>query len=218
LEPILSNPKQMQSLGEEIANSISHGIGLLCALIGTPFLITHAARHGDVGFIVGTIVFAASMIVLYFASTLYHAWPIGKVKRCFRIVEHSAIFILIAGTYTPLTLGLLRGTLGWTLFGMVWGLAVAGITLKTIYKASHPILSTTLYLVMGWLAVMAIKPLLSSMPAAGLFLLIAGGFSYTVGVVFFATDSRIPYGHFIWHLFVIVGTTCHYFLVLWYAA
>jgi hemolysin III len=215
---ILANQGQMQSQGEEIANSISHGLGLVGALIGTPFLIIHAVRHGDAGFIVGTIVFAASMILLYLASTLYHAWPVGRVKHCFRILEHSAIFILIAGTYTPLTLGILRGAFGWTLFGMVWGLAIAGIALKSIYKASHPILSTALYLVMGWLAVMAVRPLLSSMPTAGLFLLIAGGLSYTVGVAFFATDSRISYGHLIWHLFVITGTTCHYFLVLWYAA
>jgi hemolysin III len=210
--------EQMQSQGEEIANSISHGVGLVGALIGTPFLIIHAVRHEDAGFIAGTIVFAAAMIILYLASTLYHAWPVGKVKHCFRIVEHSAIFILIAGTYTPLTLGILRSALGWTLFGMVWGLAIAGIALKVIYEASHPILSTALYLVMGWLAVMAVKPLLTNMPNAGLFLLIAGGLSYTVGVIFFAADSRMPYGHFIWHLFVITGTICHYFLVLWYAA
>ena len=214
----LTTIEQMQSQGEEMANSISHGIGLVGALIGTPFLVIHAVRIGNAGFIVGTIVFAASTILLYLASTLYHAWPVGRVKHCFRIIEHSAIFILIAGTYTPLTLGLLRGAFGWTLFGMVWGLAIVGIMLKTIYKASHPILSTALYLVMGWLAVIAVKPLFSSMPNAGLFLLIAGGLSYTVGVAFFATDSRIPYGHFIWHLFVITGTTCHYFLVLWYAA
>ena len=218
MQIILSNLKEMQSQGEEIANSISHGIGLVGALIGTPFLIIQAVRHGDVGFIVGTIVFAAAMILLYLASTLYHAWPVGKVKHRFRIVEHCAIFMLIAGTYTPLTLGVLRGTIGWTLFVIVWGLAIAGITMKTIYQASYPILSTALYLVMGWLAVLAVKPLFAGMPAAGLFLLFAGGLSYTVGVAFFATDSRIPYGHFIWHLFVITGTTCHYFLVLWYAA
>lgn len=215
---ILSTLKQRPAQGEEIANSISHGTGLVGALIGTPFLIIHAVRHGNAGFIVGTSVFAAAMILLYLASTLYHAWPIGKAKDCFQIIEHAVIYILIAGTYTPLTLGILRGAVGWTLFGMVWGLAIAGIILKAIYKASHPILSTTLYLVMGWLAVIAVKPLLSSMPTGGLFLLIGGGLSYTVGVAFYATDSRIPYGHLIWHLFVITGTTCHYFLVLWYAS
>ena len=126
VQAVLSNPKRVQSQGEEIANSISHGTGLVGALVRTPFLVMHAARHGDTGFIVGTSVFCASMILLYLASALYHAWPIGKAKRCFRIIEHSAIFILIAGTYTPLTLGILRGALGWTLFGVIWGLAMPG--------------------------------------------------------------------------------------------
>ena len=214
----LLNPKREQSQGEEIANSISHGIGLIAALVGTLFLVMRAAQHGDAGFIVGTSLFCASMILLYLASTLYHALPTGKVKRCFRVIEHSAIFILIAGTYTPLTLGVLRGAFGWTIFGIVWGLAIAGVALKAIYKTAHPILSTCLYLLMGWLLVIAVKPLFANMPTAGLFWLIAGGLSYTAGIAFFATDSRLKYGHLIWHLFVMAGTTCHYFLVLWYAA
>jgi hemolysin III len=218
LRKFQSNPKHRQSQGEEIANSISHGIGLVGALIGTPFLIMHAVQQGDAGFIVGTSVFSISMILLYLASTLYHAWPIGKTKRCFRIIEHSAIFILIAGTYTPLTLGILRGAFGWTLFGVIWGLAIAGVALKAFYKTAHPILSTCLYLLMGWLLVIAVVPLFTRMSTAGLFWLVAGGLSYTAGVAFFATDSRLKYGHLIWHLFVIGGTTCHYFLVLWYAA
>ncbi len=218
MHTVLSNPKRVQSQGEEIANSISHGAGLVGALAGTPFLILHAVRHWDAAYIVGTSVFSGSMILLYLASALYHACPIGKIKRCFRIIEHSAIFILIAGTYTPLTLGILRGAMGWMLFGAIWGLAATGVVLKAFYQTAHPILSTCLYLLMGWLLVIAVKPLLAGMSAAGLFLLIAGGLSYTAGVAFFATDSRIPYGHFIWHLFVITGTTCHYFLVLWYAA
>lgn len=215
---IPSNTKPLQSRGEEIANSLSHGIGLIAALAGTPVLVRHAVQLGDAGFIVGTSIFSASVILLYLSSTLYHAWPIGKAKRCFRIIEHSAIFILIAGTYTPLTLGILRGAFGWTLFGIIWSLAAAGITLKTIYKTAHPVLSTCLYLLMGWLLVIAVKPLMARMPAAGLFLLVAGGVSYTAGVAFFATDSRVPYGHFIWHLFVIAGTACHYFLILGYVA
>ena len=213
-----SNFKRAQSKGEEISNSISHGIGLVGALVGTPILIMHAARNENAVFVVGTGIFSATMILLYLASSLYHALPKGKAKRCIRVIEHSAIFFLIAGTYTPLTLGVLRGAIGWTLFGVIWGLALAGVVLKAFYKTTHPIISTGLYLLMGWLIVIAVVPLFARMSTAGLFWLVAGGLSYTAGVVFFATDSRLKYGHLIWHLFVIGGTTCHYFMVLWYAA
>ena len=213
-----AGPEREQSLGEEIANSISHGTGLVAAIVGTPFLILHAARHGDAGFIVGASIFCATVILLYIASTLYHALPTGKAKRVFRILEHSAIFLLIAGTYTPFTLGVLRGAWGWTLFGVVWSLAAAGVALKAFAKDSHPILSTCLYLLMGWVIVIAVDPLIARVPTAGLLWLIAGGLSYTAGVAFFATDSRLLYGHLIWHLFVMAGTACHYFAVLWYAA
>ncbi len=213
----LSNSRA-QSPGEEIANSVSHGIAVVAALIGTPFLIVNAARHGGAALIVGTSVFAATAMCLYLASTLYHALPAGKAKRVFRIIEHSAIFLLIAGTYTPFTLGVLGGAWGWTLFGLVWSLAVAGVLLKAAATMSHPILSTALYLSMGWLIVLAVEPLLARVPTAGLLWLLAGGLSYTVGVAFFATDSRLRYGHFIWHLFVMAGTAFHYFAVLWYAA
>ena len=215
---LLAGPKREQSQEEEIANSISHGIGLVAALVGTPFLITHAARHGDTGFLVGTSLFSATVIFLYLASTIYHALPMGKAKRVFRVIEHSTIFLLIAGTYTPFTLGVLRGVWGWTLFVVVWGLAVAGVVLKAFNKDTSPILSTGLYLFMGWIVVIAIDPLVARVPTAGLLWLIAGGLSYTVGVAFFATDSRLRYGHLIWHLFVMAGTACHYFAVLWYAA
>jgi len=210
--------KREQSQAEEIANSISHGIGLVAALVGAPFLIMHAVRHGDTGFIVGTSVFSATMIFLYLASTLYHALPMGKAKGVFRVIEHSAIFLLIAGTYTPFTLGVLRGAWGWTLLGVVWGLAIVGVALKVFDKAYHPILSTGLYLLMGWIVVIAVDPLLARVPTAGFLWLLAGGLSYTAGVAFFATDSRLQYGHLIWHLFVIAGTACHYFAVIWYAA
>ncbi len=214
---LIDNPKREQSQGEEIANSISHGIGLVASLVGVPFLIIGAVRHGDTGFIIGTSIFSATIILLYLTSTFYHALPMGKAKHVFRIIEHSAIFLLIAGTYTPFTLGVLRGAWGWTLFGVVWGLAATGVVLKTFFKMSHPILSTAIYLLMGWLIVIAIDPLSTKLPTSGMLLLIAGGLSYTVGVGFFATGSRMHYGHLIWHLFVMAGTTCHYFAVLWFA-
>jgi len=211
-------PPREQTKGEEIANSISHGIGLVIALLGAPFMILHAIQHDSAKFLVGTCIFSATMIFLYLASTLYHALPKGKAKRVFRSIEHSAIFLLIAGTYTPFTLGVLNGAWGWTIFGLVWGLAVTGVTLKIIYQASHPMLFTSLYLLMGWVIVIAVNPMLALVPTEGLLWLLAGGLSYTAGVVFFATDAQLKYGHFIWHLFVIAGTGCHYFAVLWYAA
>lgn len=177
-----------------------------------------AARHGDARFVVGASIFAATMILLYLSSTLYHALPVGQAKRTFRVIEHSAIFLLIAGTYTPFTLGVLRGAWGWALLGLVWGLAAAGVALKLFNKGARPILSTANYLMMGWLVVIAVDPMVARVPTAGLLWLIAGGVSYTAGVVFFALDSRLKYGHLIWHLFVMAGTACHYFAVLWYAA
>lgn len=213
----MTSPRE-QSLGEELANSVSHGVALVAILLGTPFLVINAVRQGAAGPVVGASVFCATAMLLYLSSTLYHALTPGKAKRVFRIIEHSAIFLLIAGTYTPFTLGILKGAWGWTLFGLVWSLAVAGVALKALERKSHPIISTGLYLLMGWLIVLAIDPMLAKVPTAGLLWLIAGGLSYTVGVVFFATDSRLKYGHFIWHLFVMSGTVCHYFAVYWYAA
>ncbi|SDH75581.1 hemolysin III family protein [Nitrosomonas sp. Nm132] len=215
---LLAVPKREQSREEEIANSISHGIGLIAALAAAPFLVMHAMKHEDTGFIVGASLFAAAMVLLYLASTLYHALPQGKAKRVFKIVEHSAIFLLIAGTYTPFTLGVLRGAWGWTLLGIVWSFAAIGVALKVFDKMHNPIISISLYLLMGWLILIAIYPLYIRIPASGLLWLVAGGVAYTVGVFFFVTDSRLRYGHFIWHLFVMVGTACHYFAVLWYAA
>jgi len=207
-----------QSQGEEIANSISHGFGLIAAIVGTPFLIIHASHLGSTAFIVGTSIFSLTTILLYLASTLYHALPVSRAKRIFQIIEHAAIFFLIAGTYTPFTLGILYGAWGWSLFGIIWGLAIAGVMLKVFAKLSHPVLSTGLYLLMGWVMVIAINPLLARGSTAGFFWLLGGGLAYTVGVIFFAYDSRLRYGHLIWHLFVLAGTICHYFAVLWHGA
>ncbi|MBC8019296.1 MAG: hemolysin III family protein [Verrucomicrobia bacterium] len=207
-----------QSRGEEIANSISHGIGLVAVIVASPYLIVRAVESGDTGFIVGVNLFIASMTLLYLASTLYHALPTGKTKSLFQVIEHSAIFLLIAGTYSPFTLGVLRGVWGWTVFGLVWGLAMVGVVLKVFNRLFHPVASTGLYLLMGWLILIAINPLTSRVSLSGILWLGAGGVAYTAGVAFFAAESRLKYGHFIWHLFVMTGTTCHYFAVFWYAA
>ncbi|MCG5523422.1 hemolysin III family protein [Ectothiorhodospira haloalkaliphila] len=210
--------RRRQTLGEEIANSVSHGAALVAVIVGIPFLILEAVRSGSAAFVVGVSVFSATMVVLYLSSTLYHAMPHGRAKRVFRVVDHSVIFLMIAGTYTPFTLGVLGGPWGWTLFGLVWGLAGLGVLLKSFNGLSHPVLSTGLYLLMGWLVVIAIVPLYNLMPTPGLMWLVAGGLAYTGGVVFYALDQRVRYGHFIWHLFVIAGTVCHYFAILWYGA
>lgn len=210
--------KRPQSLGEEVANSVSHGMGLIAALAAAPFLMMHAARRQDAGFIAGACIFAATMVLLYLASTLYHALPAGKAKRVLRAIEHCAIFLLIAGTYSPFMLGVLRGAWGWTLFGLIWGLALVGVVLKTLDRLSHPIASTGLYLLMGWLLLIAVKPFYARVPVPGLLWLVAGGLAYTAGVFFFAIDSRVRYAHFAWHVFVLTGTACHYFAVLWYAS
>ena len=210
--------RREQSPTEELANSLSHGLALVVALVGGPYLIVQAVRRADAVFVVGTSLFCVTIVALYLASTLYHALPAGRAKRVLRVIDHSSIFLLIAGSYTPFTLGVLRGAWGWALFGVVWGLALVGIVLKSVGKASHPIASTGLYLLMGWLVVIAVDPLFAKVPTAGLLWLLAGGLFYTAGVAFYATDSRLPFGHLIWHLFVVAGTACHFLAVLWYAA
>ncbi len=207
--------KREPSLGEEIANCVSHGVGLLAALAATPFLILEARRGGAVA-IVGASIFAGTVIVLYLASTLYHALPKNTAKRVFRVIDHSAIFLLIAGTYTPFTLGVLRGAWGWILFGVVWGLAIVGVTLKSVGGIRYPRLSTMLYVGMGWVALVAIRPLWLYVPLAGWLWLIAGGLAYTGGIAFYAAE-RLRYGHLVWHVFVMMGTACHFVAVLWYA-
>jgi hemolysin III len=214
---LLEVRERAQSLGEEIANSVSHGVGLLAAVAAAPILIVAAVWRGSAAGIVGASVFAATVVVLYSTSTLYHALPESRAKRVFRVLDHGAIFLLIAGTYTPFTLGVLHGAWGWTLFGLVWGLAVAGVVLKAAGGVRYPVISTSLYLAMGWLVLIAVKPMWDRVPMWGLFWLLAGGLAYTLGVAFFAA-KRVPYGHFVWHLFVLVGTVCHFIAVLRYAA
>jgi hemolysin III len=212
----LVSEERAQSLGEEIANSVSHGVGFLAALAASPVLIFSAVQNDSSAGIVGASVFAFTMVLLYITSALYHTLARNKAKRVFQVLDHGAIFLLIAGTYTPFTLGVLRGAWGWTLFGIVWGLAVVGVVLQSIGGAKYQRLSTILYLAMGWLIIIAVKPLWLNMPSWGLFWLLAGGAAYTAGVGFYAAN-RVRYAHFIWHLFVIAGTACHFIAVLRYA-
>jgi hemolysin III len=214
---VLGLRERPQSLGEEVANSVSHGIGLLAALIAFPVLVTAALDRADPAGIVGASVFAITMVLLYLASTLFHALPPNRAKRVFQILDHSAIYLLIAGTYTPFTLGVLRGAWGWTLFGLVWGMAVAGTVFKVLGGVRYTTFSTWVYLAMGWLVLIAIEPVWTLVPKWGLFWLLAGGIAYTAGALFFMAE-RIRYFHFVWHLFVVAGTACHFIAVLWYAA
>jgi hemolysin III len=213
----IAKEERRPTLGEEIANSISHGIGLVLAIVATPILIIAALRYGNTWRIVGVSVFAASMVTLYLSSTLYHALTHDRAKQVFRMFDHCAIFLLIAGTYTPFTLGILRGPWGWTLLGLIWTLAAIGLTMKMVLRARYSWLSVILYLVMGWLVVIAAPQILRVMPLSGLAWLAAGGIAYTAGVGFYAAH-RVRYAHFAWHLFVIAGTVCHFFAVLWYSA
>jgi hemolysin III len=206
-----------QSLGEEIANSVSHGVGLLLAVAGFTVLLTSTLQRGVVSEIVGAMVFATTMVLLYSTSMLFHALPQNRAKRVFQILDHSAIYLLIAGTYTPFTLGVLHGKWGWILFGLVWSMAAAGILMKAIGGIRYNTASTLVYVAMGWVVVIAADTVWALVPKWGIFWLFAGGVSYTLGAVFFLAE-RIRFFHFVWHLFVIAGTACHFIAVLRYAA
>jgi hemolysin III len=189
----------------------------VAAIVAAPFLIAAASEFGAAN-VVGSSVFAATMVLLYLTSTLYHALPHGRAKRIFMKLDHGAIYVFIAGSYTPFALGALGGPWGWTLFGLVWGLAAVGVTLKAFDRLTHPWLSTGLYLVMGWLVLIAAVPLVEHVALPGVKLLVAGGVAYTAGVVFFLLDSKVRYAHAVWHAFVAAGTGFHVFAVLNYSA
>ncbi len=210
-----------QTLGEEIANAISHGLGALLSIAALPLLVARAVRHGDATDVAAAAIFAASAILLYGVSTLYHALPStlanGRVKAWLMRLDHAAIYVFIAGSYTPFTLGVLQTGPGVTLLVAVWAAAAFGVTIKLLNRLRHPIVSTLLYLAMGWVVVFAMAPLVERMPGPGLALLVAGGLSYTLGAVVFLLDNRLRYAHFVWHLFVLGGSVCHFFAALWYA-
>jgi hemolysin III len=199
---------RQQSSREEVANTISHAVAVLLAVAAVPFLVVAAVNSGSVSAVVGVSVFSFTMVLLYVTSSVYHALPENRAKRLFQVLDHSAIYLLIAGTYTPFTLGVLRGTLGWVLFGVVWGMALLGILLKSVGSLRNAKLSVVLYVSMGWLAVIAIKPLWTEMSRWAFLWLVLGGLAYTGGVAFYAAH-KVRYAHFIWHLFVMAGTASH---------
>ncbi len=200
---------------EELANSLTHGLGLVLSVAGFVALLVLAILHGSALQIVSCSVYGSTLVCLYAASTVYHIVQSRRFKRILKIIDHSSIYLLIAGTYTPFTLVILRGGWGWTLFGLVWGLSLFGILFKVWFVDHFKIVSTAVYIIMGWLVVIALKPLLAMVPGGAIAWLFAGGLSYTVGVVFFAWH-KFPYNHAIWHVFVLVGSVCHYFAVLLY--
>jgi hemolysin III len=199
-----------QSAGEELANGISHGIGLISAMIGTPILVLAALHRGNTPFLIGTIIFVTTMLLVYLASTFYHGWPHTHTKSLLQVMDHSAIFLLIAGTYTPFALGPLHDAGGLMMLGIVWALALFGVIMKaTRGVLRHRRLAMTLYLGTGWIGLTFIRPLALAIPLSALLCLIAGGVAYTVGTLFFA-NHRLRYGHFVWHLFVLIGSGCHF--------
>lgn len=202
---------------EEWANAMTHGLGLLASLVALPVLVITALRRADVLQIVGMSIYGATLIMLYGASTAYHAVPPSPIKAVLRRVDHSAIYLLIAGTYTPFALGPLRGVWGWALLGAVWSMAIVGVVIKSVQGIRKPWLSTTLYVAMGWFAVVAIGPLVTRVGWNGLAWLLAGGLCYTGGVVFYATDHKVKFGHAVWHVFVLAGSVFHFAAVLLYA-
>ncbi|MBK8182515.1 MAG: hemolysin III family protein [Candidatus Competibacteraceae bacterium] len=208
-------PLPRYTLGEEIANSVIHGVGIVFGIAGLGVLTAFASLYGDVWHVVGCSIFGAALILLYTTSTLYHGIPLPRVKAVLRTLDHSAIFILIAGTYTPFLLVNLRGPWGWSLLGLIWGLALLGIILRVRRGRRSTLLSVGLYISMGWAVVAAIEPMLKHVAPGGLLLLLSGGLIYTLGVVFYVW-KRLPYHHAIWHLFVLAGSILHFFAILFY--
>jgi hemolysin III len=192
----------------ELANTVTHGIGVAAAITALCILIVMAARGGDPWEVVGVSIFGATLILLYLASTLYHAVPHPVAKAKLKVFDHSAIYLLIAGTYTPFMIGVLRGGWGWSMFGVIWGLAVAGVAFKLFFTGRFPRLSTLVYVLMGWLVLVAAVPMLSLMPREVLAWLVAGGVTYTAGTVFYHNE-RFRHAHAVWHLFVLGGSVCH---------
>lgn len=213
--PRISGTENLYTLGEEIAHASTHGFGALLSIVGLCVLVARAVLYGNIWHVVAVSIFGATLVLMYTASTLYHAIPLPKAKKVLRVLDHSLIYFLIAGSYTPFTLITLRGPWGWGLFAFVWTLALAGVVFKIYFTGKYEKVSLAIYLLMGWAALAALKPLLSSLDSGGLALLAAGGLTYTGGVAFYMWD-RLRYHHAIWHLFVLVGSVLHYFAIYFY--
>ena len=203
------------SVAEEVAHSLTHGVGAIAAIVGLVFMLIWAVSYGDTFHVVSASIYGASLILLYLASTLYHAFPWPRAKAFFQQMDHAAIYVLIAGTYTPFALVNLRGAWGWTLLAVVWGIALIGVVLELALKERKKWLSLSLYLGLGWMALIVIKPMLENVDAGGLWLLLAGGLAYTLGVIFYVWKS-LRFHHAIWHLFVLAGSVLHFFSVFYY--
>ncbi|HQQ67670.1 MAG TPA: hemolysin III family protein [Candidatus Cloacimonadota bacterium] len=211
LDRVPLSPKQ--SLKEEVANAITHGIGVGLAIAALVILVVYAARISDTWKVVSFSIYGATMIILFLSSTLYHSFPQPYLKRFFRILDHSSIFLLIAGTYTPVTIGSMRGGWGWTLFGVIWGLTVLGIIMKIFAMSKLKWLSIVVYLMMGWIILIAIKPLVAVVTTEFLIWMLAGGLAYSLGIIFYVA-RKLPFHHAVWHLFVLAGSICHFFGML----
>ncbi len=209
IDELFAAPNWDQTRREEIANSVSHGFGLAAAIVATPFLCLAAAKQPSRAFFVGTLIFVGTMWLLYLCSTLYHAWPQTRLKCALQIIDHAAIFLLIAGTYSPFALGPLHGALGWTLFVFVWLFAITGVVIKFKTGIRRKRLSLLLYLTMSWVVLFIARPFVMAVPLETVLWLFAGGIAYTSGLVFFG-NQRLRYSHFVWHLFVLAGTACHF--------
>jgi hemolysin III len=205
----------LRTFHEEIANSVTHGFGLALSVIGLIVLIVLACLYGSALHLVSCSIYGATLVMLYTASTLYHSFRSPRIKHIFKIIDHCSIYLLIAGTYTPFTLVMLRGGWGWSLFGIVWMLSFVGIIFKLFFVNKFQIISTIVYVLMGWIVVVAIKPMVAMIPLGCILWLVAGGLFYTTGVIFFAWH-KIPFNHAIWHVFVVAGSVCHFLAVIFY--
>ena len=214
MAPAIELPRY--SAGEELAHSVSHGIGILLSIAALAILVAHAALRGSAWEVTAAAIFGTTLILMYVASTLYHAIPFARAKRVLRILDHASIYLLIAGTYTPFALGPLRGPWGWSLLALVWSGALAGVLFKSLAIGRAPIASVVIYVALGWSAVLVFGPLSRALPVTGLALVVGGGLCYTLGLTFYAWRS-LRFHHAIWHLFVLAGSILHFFAVLGYA-